>query len=77
MIFEAGNETREKVWSDFGAEQKWRAEQNRVVFVHIAVFERARNWCVKKLSLSERNIFVHVRLLKAVFLQLLLVMRFD
>ena len=26
VIFEAGNETREKFWSDFGAEQKWRAE---------------------------------------------------
>ena len=22
VIFEAGNETREKIWSDFGAEQK-------------------------------------------------------
>ena len=27
MIFEAGNETREKIWSDIGAEQKWRAER--------------------------------------------------
>ena len=43
----------------------------RVVFVHTAVFETA-----KKFSLSER-IFVQVRLLKAVFLQLLMVMRFD
>ena len=32
---------------------------------------------MKKFSLSERNFFVHVRLLKAVFLQLLMVMRFD
>ena len=32
---------------------------------------------MKKFSLSERNFFVHVRLLKAVFLQLLIVMRFD
>ena len=31
----------------------------------------------KKISLSERNFFVHVRPLKAVFLQLLMVMRFD
>ena len=51
--------------------------ENRVVFVHTVVFERARNWCVKKFSLSERNFFVHVRLLKAVFLQLLMVIRFD
>ena len=32
---------------------------------------------MKKFSLSERNFFVHLRLLKAVFLQLLMVMRFD
>ena len=32
---------------------------------------------MKKFSQSERNFFVHVRLLKAVFLQLLMVMRFD
>ena len=32
---------------------------------------------MKKFSLSERNLFVHVRLLKAVFLQLLMVMRLD
>ena len=43
-----------------GAKREW-------FFVHTAVFERARNWCVKKFSLSERNFFVHVRLLKAVF----------
>ena len=41
--------------------------EKRVVFVHTAVFERARNWCVKKFSLSERNFFVHVRHFKAVF----------
>ena len=27
VVFEAGNETREKSWSDFGAEQKWIAER--------------------------------------------------
>ena len=43
-----------------GAKREW-------FFVHTAVFERARNWCVKKFSLSERNFFVHVRLLKAFF----------
>ena len=43
MIFEAGNKTREKIWSDFGAEQKLRAERNESGFVHTAVFERARN----------------------------------
>ena len=53
-----------------GAKREW-------FFVHTAVFERARNWCVKKFSLSERNFFVHVRLLKAVFLLFFLFMRFD
>ena len=32
---------------------------------------------MKKISLSERTFFVHVRLLKAVFLQFFLFMRFD
>ena len=42
VIFEAGNETREKIWSDFGAEHEERSEK-RVVFVHSVVFERAKN----------------------------------
>ena len=41
--------------------------EKRVVFVHTAVFERAKNWCAKKFSISEQNFFVHVRHLKAVF----------
>ena len=32
---------------------------------------------MKKFSLSEQSFFVHMRLLKAIFLQLLMVMRFD
>ena len=32
---------------------------------------------MKRFSLSERSFFVDARLLKAVFLQLLMVMRFD
>ena len=59
-----------KNWSDFGAEER---SEKRVVFVHTAIFERARNWCVKRFSLSERIFFVHERLFKAVFLQLLMV----
>ena len=43
VIFEAGNETFENIWSGFGAEQKLRAERNESGFVHTAVFERARN----------------------------------
>ena len=30
-----------------------KRSEKRVVFVHTAVFERARNWCMKKFSLSE------------------------
>ena len=41
--------------------------EKKVVFVHTAVFERARNWCVQKFSPSERNFFVHVRILKQFF----------
>ena len=38
MIFEAGNETRERIWSDFGAEQNEKRSEKEVVFVHFAVF---------------------------------------
>ena len=50
--------------------------EKRVVFVLTAVFERARNCCVKKFSLSERNFFVHVWHFKAVF-SFILVKRFG
>ena len=50
--------------------------EKRVVFVHTAVFERARNLCVKKFSLSEQNFFVHVLYFKAVF-SFILVKRFG
>ena len=43
VIFEAGNETRGKIWSDFVAEKSEERSEKRVVFVHTAVFERARN----------------------------------
>ena len=73
MNFEAGNETRKKIWSDFGAEQKLRAERKEW-FLFIPLFLREREIDVK----SERNFFVHVRFLKAVFLlQLLMAKRFD
>ena len=41
MNFEAGNETREKIWSDFGAEQKRRAERKEW-FLFTPLFLRAR-----------------------------------
>ena len=40
-------------------------------------FLREREIDVKNFSLSEQNFFVHVWLLKASFLQLLIVLRFD
>ena len=42
VIFEAGNETREKIWSDLFAEQKWRAEQKESDFLFIPLFLRER-----------------------------------
>ena len=54
VIFEAVNDTSEKIWSDFGADEKPRAERKESGFVHTAVFKRARNLCVKKFSRSER-----------------------
>ena len=73
-IFKAGNETREKICSDFGAEQKWRAERKENGFLHVQLFLREREIGVWKNFLSASEIFfVHVRLLKAVFLQLFVV----
>ena len=38
VIFEAGNETREKIWSDFGAEQKGSAERKKSGFCSYPYF---------------------------------------
>ena len=49
--FEAGNETREKIWSGFGAEQNLRTERKeKVDFVHTAVFESEKLMCEKIFS---------------------------
>ena len=40
--FEAGNGTREKIWSDFGPEQKLRAERKESGFLFISLFSRER-----------------------------------
>ena len=42
VIFEAGNETREKIWSDFVAEQNEEWSEKRVVFLFISLFSRER-----------------------------------
>ena len=46
---------------------KVKSGAKRELFLFMPLFLRAKNWCVKKFSPSERNFFVHVRLLKAVF----------
>ena len=43
MIFGAGNETRKKIWSDFGLNKSEERSEKIVVFVHTAAFERAKN----------------------------------
>ena len=44
--------------------------EKRVVFVHTTVFERARNWCVKNFSLSERIFLFTCGILKQFFFHL-------
>ena len=43
MIFEAGNETREKIGLILVVNKSEERSEKRVVFVHTAIFERARN----------------------------------
>ena len=52
-----GNETREKFWSDFGAEQKWRAERKEW-FLFIPLFLREREIEVWKNFLQASKIFL-------------------
>ena len=42
VIFEAGNETREKIWSDFAAEQQKRRAERKEWFLFIPLFLRER-----------------------------------
>ena len=78
-------------WSDFWS-GKWNAWKKLEWFgcwtkvksgakiewfsVHTAVFERARNWCVKKLSLSERIFLFTCGILKQ-FFSFIVVKRFG
>ena len=47
MIFEAGNETREKICSDFDAEQKWRAERKESGFCWYRCFWESEKFFLK------------------------------
>ena len=69
VIFEAGNETRQNFGVILVLNKREERSEKRVVFVHTAVLEVVRIRGVK--------FFVHLRLLIAVFLQLLMFMRFD
>ena len=75
--FEAGNETREKIWSDFVAEQNEKLSEKRVVFCSYRCFSREREIEVWKKFCKRAKFFVHVRLLKAVFSQFFLFKRFG
>ena len=52
--FEAGNETREKIWSDFAAEQNEEWSEKKA-FLFISLFYREPEIEFEKNSLSERN----------------------
>ena len=66
MNFEAGNETREKIRSDFIAEQneEW-SEKSGLLF--ILLFSREREIEMWKIFCKRAKSFVHVRLFKVVF----------
>ena len=67
MFFEAEKERVKKIEVILLLNQSEERREKKVVFVHTAVFERARNWCVEKFFLRDWIFFVHVRFLKAVF----------
>ena len=74
---EAGNETREKIWSDFVAEQNEEWSEKRVVFCSYCCFlERDKLRCEKKFC-KRVKFFVHVRHFKAVFFPFFVVKRFG
>ena len=75
--FEAGNETREKVRSDLVAEKKWRAERKESGFCSYSCFSESEKLMCEKILWASEIYFVHVRHLKAVFMQFFLFMRFD
>ena len=67
--FDAGNETREKIWSDFIAEQNEELSEKRVVFCLYRCFLESEKLRSEKKSVSERNFLVHVRHFKVGFFQ--------
>ena len=78
--FEAGNETREKIYNDFGAEQKWRTERSGFLFISLFSREReievrakfckrakiAKTWVIKI------EILITITLTREIFQQLII-----
>ena len=65
--FEAGNETREKIWSNFvaGSNEEWG--EKRVVFCSYRCFLESEKLRSEKKFCKRAKFFVHVRHFKAVF----------
>ena len=57
VIFEAGNETREKIWSDFGAEQKWREERKESGFCSCRCFWESEKLMCEKIFSKRAKFF--------------------
>ena len=77
MNFEARNETREKIWSDFVAEQNEEWREKRVVFFSYRFFLESEKLSREKKSLSDRNFLFTGGILKRFFLNFVLVKRFG
>ena len=68
MIFEAENETREKIWSDFGAEQKLRAERKESGFCSYRCFWESEKLMCEKIFSKPAKIFCSRAAFKSSFL---------
>ena len=77
MNFEAGNETREKVWSDFVAEQNEEWSEKRVVFCSYRCFLESEKLRCEKKFCKRVKFFVHVRHFEQFFFSVFLVKWFG
>ena len=76
MNFEAGNETRGKIWNDFGAEQKWRAERKESGFCSYRYFWESEKLMCDKIFSKRAKIFCSRAAFKSSHFALLMDMRF-
>ena len=77
MIFEAGNEAREKIWSDFGAEQNEEWSEKRMVFCSYRCFLESEKLMCEKIFSKRAKFFCSRAAFKSSLLPLLMIMRFD